>query len=307
MARKPWYSIPLKFFWHQLYGPQKKLLPNASDDQIFETLRQNLLNAPLATGETKEFRGLVLSGLELWRADSKGELMHIFFLDKGLRDFLERMPLSDIESIKKYLYENGESKEVLYLNTKSKSNCVVYIFGLHLPFETDGYTFSVSLEEDGAVELYFSNGKNGGRVSDKFYADLNKKDDDHSQTLANMFRLAINTIAYMKCFPDCVTDGVPSDIFIRSENLSAKNVTFQTSEKVRGIESSQVSKMPHFRKGYFKVLQSDYYVHKKGEIIFVAETMVKGSAKTVATSPEIDDFSSKKLFKYGWVIPRNSL
>lgn len=293
MAKKPWYSIPLKFFWHQLYGPQKKLLPNASDDQIFEMLRQNILASPLRAGETQEFRGLIVSGLELWQADSKGELMHIFFLDKELRDFLERTPLSDIESIKKYLYENGESKEVLYLNTKNKSNCVAYIFGLHLPFETDGYAFSLSLEEDGTVELYFSHGVNRGRISDKFYADLNKKDDTDSQTLANMFRLAINTIAYMKCFPDCVTDGVPQDLFIRSENLSAKNVTFQTSEKVRAVGTSQVSKMPHFRKGYFRVLRSDYYVHKKGEIIFTPETMVKGSAKTVATSPEIDDFGTE--------------
>ncbi len=292
MAKKPWYSIPLKFFWHELYRPQKKLLPNATDDRIFELLIQNIINSPLRTGETVESRGLLVSGLELWSVDSKGELMHIFFLDKELRHFLEKMPLADMEGIKKYLYENGESKEVVYINTKSKSNCVVYIFGLHLPYETDGYAFSVSLEEEGAVELYFSHGENGGRISDKFYADLNKKEDEHSQTLANMFRLAINTIAYMKCFPDCVTDGVPQDLFIRGENLSAKNVTFQTSEKVRAVDSSQVSKMPHFRKGHFRVLQSDYFVNKKGEIIFVPETMVKGSAKTVSTSSKIDDFSS---------------
>jgi len=29
------------------------------------------------------------------------------------------------------------------------------------------------------VDLYFSQGENGGRQSDKFYADLNKKDDEY--------------------------------------------------------------------------------------------------------------------------------
>jgi hypothetical protein len=293
MAKKPWYSIPLKFFWHQLYGPHKKLMPNALDDQIFKLLRQGILTRPFEDGESTTSRELMLFGLDLWREDSKGEFMHIFFLDKELRDFLQKVSLSDIEGIKKYLYENGKSKEIIYFKTQTQSKCVVYNFGLHIPHETDGYAFCLSLEDGGTVELYFSHGVNGGRISDKLYADLNKKDDEHSQTLANMFRLAINTIAYMKCFPDCVTDGVPQDLLIRSENLSAKNVTFQTSEKVKAVGTSQVSKMPHFRKGYFRVLRSDYYVHKKGEIIFTPETMVKGSAKTVATSPEIDDFGTE--------------
>ncbi|QSB27832.1 hypothetical protein [Flavobacterium sp. CLA17] len=290
MARKVYYSKPLKYFWHHLYGPQKKLTPSFTDDQIFALLRQNILTAPMGAFETAESRGLIISGLELWREDSRGELLHIFFLDKQLREFLENTPLSDLEGIKKFLYENGQSNDVIHLYSKEQSKHVVYRFALHLPYEAEGYAFSLSLENDGSVELFFSLGENGGRMSDKFYADTNKKVDEISLTILKMFRLAINTIAYMNCFPDCVADGVPENLFERSEDKSVRNFTFQLSEKIRESENSQLSKIPHFRKGHFRLLQSDYFANKKGQIVFVAETMVKGKAKTVSMSTETDEF-----------------
>lgn len=292
MARKVYYSKPLKYFWTDLYGTQKKLTPYFSDEQIFAILRQNILRAPTRAFETPEMRGLIVSGLELWREDSRGKIMHIFFLDKQLRDFLENIPLSDLDGIKKFLYENGQSNDVLHLYSKEQTKHVIYRFALHLPYEADGYAFSLSLEADGSVELYFSLGENGGRMSDKFYTDTIKKADVISLTTSKMFRLAINTIAYMNCFPDCVADGVPKNLFERSEDKSVKNFTFQLSDKIRDSENSQPSKIPHFRKGHFRSLQSDYFANKKGQIVFVGETMVKGKAKTVSTSLEIDEFGS---------------
>lgn len=292
MARKAYYSKPLKYFWQHFYGTQKKLTPNFTDDQIFAILRQNILAAPVMAFETPESRGLIVSGLELWRVDSRGELLHIFFLDKHLRDFLETTSLSDLEGAKKFLYENGLSKDVIHLYSKTQSNHVVYQFALHLPYESEGYAFSLSLEENGNVELYFSFGEIGGRMSDKFYSDVNKKRDENSLIHSKMFRLAINTIAYMKCFPDCVADGVPNNLFERSEDISAKNFTIQLSEKIKENENLPKSKIPHFRKGHFRFLQSDYFANKKGQIIFVTDTMVKGKAITVSTSPDIDKFEN---------------
>jgi hypothetical protein len=290
MAKKIWYSTPLKIFWDEFYGTQKKLTPSISDEQIFTILRYNLLNAPLAEGENTESRDLLLSGLELWKEDSNGDFLHIFFLDKQLRDFLEKTPLSDLDGIRKYLYENGKNKDVVYFKTKSQSNCVVYTFGLHIPYETNGYAFSLSLYENNSMELYFSHGIQNGGLSDKFYTDLNKKKDEKSLALSKMFRLAINTIAYMKCFPECVTEGVPRISYDRNEGRSSRNVTFQLSEKITDSENTQRSKIPHFRKGFFRVLRSDFYTHKQGQIIYVTETMVKGKAKTVSTSPRIEEF-----------------
>ncbi|RDI11268.1 hypothetical protein [Flavobacterium sp. AG291] len=290
MARKVYYSKPLKYFWQNFYGIQKKLTPEYTDDQIFAILRNNILNAPLRSFDNEGSRQLIVSGLELWRQDSRGELLHIFFLDRQLRSFLESTPLSDLENIKKFLNEKGTSKDIFHIYSKIQSNRQVYQFALHLPYESEGYAFSLSLEDDNSVQLYFSLADNGGLMSDKFYSDVNKKEDEISLIQSKMFRLAINTIAYMNCFPDCVVDGVPKDLLERSEDLSAKNFTLSTSEKIKEKESSPLSKMPHFRKGHFKLLKSNYFVHKKGQFIFVSETMVKGRAKTVSTSPEIDRF-----------------
>lgn len=52
MARKLYYSKPLKYFWQHLYEPQKKLIPGFTDDKIFAVLRQNILLAPMEAFET---------------------------------------------------------------------------------------------------------------------------------------------------------------------------------------------------------------------------------------------------------------
>ena len=48
---------------------------------------------------------------------------------------------------------------------------------------------------------------------------------------------------------------------------------------------------PHFRRGYFKRLTSDFYTKKKGQIVFVKETMVNGKAKTVYTADNLEEIN----------------
>lgn len=292
MGKKIWYSSPLKFFWDELYKKQKKFTPEYSNEQIFSVLRYNLVNQPLREGESLVNRELVLGGLELWKEDSNGDFLHIFFLEKSLRDFLESTSLADLDGIKEHLYQNGNSKEIVYFKTRSKTNCVVYNFGLHIPYEKNGFAFSLSLFENNTLELYFDHGGRAGQLSDKFYNDLLKKKDAKSLTLCKTFRLAINTIAYMKCFPDCVTEGVPKITKPRNEERSDRNITFRSSEKIMDPEKTQISRIPHFRKGHFRRLQSDYFTNKKGQIVFVSETMVKGKARTVSTSERIEEFNN---------------
>ncbi len=291
MAKKIWYSSPLKFFWEELYGTQKKLTPEIPDEQIFVLLRRNLINIILADHENSESNQLMMPGLELWREDLKGDFLHIFFLEKQLRDFLENTPLADLDGIRKYLYENGESKDIVYIKTSGQTKCVTYSFGLHIPHETNGYAFSLSLYENNTIELFFSHTTDvNGLTTDKFYVDQSRKQDEKSVTSSKMFRLAINTIAYMKCFPECVAEGVPKITIEKNENRSERNVIFSLSEKITDTDLTQVSKIPHFRKGYFRLLQSDYYTHKQGQLVYVTETMVKGKAKTVSTSEKIEEF-----------------
>lgn len=97
-------------------------------------------------------------------------------------------------------------------------------------------------------------------------------------------------LTYMKVFPECVLEGAPS-----VNDAAPASFTLSTSEKVSHYEQSENARKfaPHFRKGYFKRLQSDYYTNKEGQVIFVSETMVNGSAKTVRKS---DD--EKKLAEF---------
>lgn len=295
MSKKIWYSKPLKFYWKELYGNQKNITPNYSDLQIFEGLRYNLINSPLRPGELQETRELIISGLELWKEDLNKNFLHIFFVDKELRDFLETTKLADLDGVREYLYNNGDNRVVEYIQTKESMECVVYSFGLHLPFETDGYAFSLILFKNDNVELFFSHGNNNGRISNEFYNEWNKKQDEHSIAICNMFRLAINTLAYMKCFPECVTDGVPNIPNEKHKEQEANSMTFMVSDKIQESDNSPTSKMPHFRKGYFKMLRSDYFTNKKGQLIYIAETMVNGKAKTVAIAENINDWEGQYI------------
>ena len=96
----------------------------------------------------------------------------------------------------------------------------------------------------------------------------------------------------MEAFPECVKEGVPE--FVK-EPTEDNSITLEIAEKVlEPIQQSESGKIvsPHFRKGYYKRLSSDFYKNKKGQIIFVSETMVNGKAKTVYTTERIKDIDS---------------
>lgn len=92
-----------------------------------------------------------------------------------------------------------------------------------------------------------------------------------------VFNLAINFLFYIFAFPECVIDGVPNGV---KSNPKAKVIS--TSNKVVSHTTNEHGFVrPHFRSGYFRHLNSDYFVNCKGQVRFIASTMVKGKAKTV--------------------------
>jgi hypothetical protein len=91
----------------------------------------------------------------------------------------------------------------------------------------------------------------------------------------------------MEAFPECIKDGVPE--FIKDSEKD-KSFMIDIAEKViEPVTESTSGKVvsPHFRRGFYRRLSSDYYKNKKGQIIFVSETMVNGKAKTVYTTEKI--------------------
>ncbi|OHX65108.1 hypothetical protein [Flammeovirga pacifica] len=291
MAKKIWYSTPLTWYWNEIYKTQKRITPYLSDEDVFRSIKYNMLNVPLQKNESKLNRMLIAGGLDLWNEDLKGDLLHIFFAEKYLRDYLKDMKISDLESIRDYLYANGKKTEVEYTWSSELENesCVYYSIGLHVPYEKEALSFNVILYENSTIEIFFNSGQNSGIITNIHYQDSLLKEDEKSKKLCEIFRLAINTITYMKCFPESVKEGVPKITKGKEEIRSNNNVIIKPSLKILGDESTPNAKIPHFRRGYFKVLKSPKFKNKRGQVIYVSETMVRGKAKTLYTSDTLKE------------------
>lgn len=83
-------------------------------------------------------------------------------------------------------------------------------------------------------------------------------------------KLALNLISYIYCFPKCLVDGAPHDV--KTEN----NHYLNTSAKVLDVTEKAATgvQIPHFRRGYFKRLSSDFYKKKKDRLFLYMKLLL---------------------------------
>lgn len=281
MSKKIWYSKPLAHQWDiylKKYNPQEE-----SIEHFYQRMIMN-------TNNLQQWGKLQLNTFiwNLWYSDASKKLLHLYFIDKNLKEFLENVPVADLEGIIKYIEDNGFIREQGYLKLK------YYPFGIHIPYENKykAFAFGLMNNQDNQVVLSWAVQKGGAWCSSKNYKELIKKDSEEAKEITKIFRLAINTIAYMEAFPECVKDGVPKLI---KEKECENAYTIEIAEKIlEPMHNNKNGKFvsPHFRRGYYKRLSSDFYKNKKGQIVFVSETMVNGKAKTIYTTEKIDDIKN---------------
>jgi hypothetical protein len=291
MSKKVPYSRVLTYFWEKYHRDYAKF--NLDPDSLYLKLKKDI-NTNYSTRVVPDGNKSELLGTELWYLDYKKELTHLFFIDKGLKDFLIETNISDLRSIKRFLNEHGIEKQVTIIKTRDIEDYTFYDFAIHVPHEKDGYAFSLGLDQNQKITLLFCKGDNLTVIPEDHYSQINKAADKLNVFNANTFRLAINTIAYMNCFPECVADGVPLNVPDDYNSINTKQVTL--SDKVFDHPLNKINgKMttPHYRKGFFKYLGSDFYTHKKGQIVFVHETMVNGKAKTIYLTDNTSGFEEK--------------
>ena len=290
MGKKIWYSKPLSEMWNQ-YKQFYKVYKSSVED-FFQMKNKQILTTSNQLPEDMQSHASIL---DLWYLDANKKFTHIYFKNKELRNFLAEMKLSNLEETIEFLYESGESFKYTPsydgIHPLGKSeNIQVVSFGIHIPYEKEdkGYAFQLLFNERKELDLIWAVGKNEGWCSAENYKNNLKSSDEHSDFFTYIFRLAINTIAYMKAFPECVTEGVPKTEFEECGYI------LEVSEKVLENTNIDSNKMisPHFRKGYWKLLKSDFYTHKKGQLVFVSETMVNGIAKTVEKSSDKEKLNS---------------
>lgn len=283
------YSIPLRSMWERFHNWSKKT-HNQDGDAFYSALYKYA-----TTTSAKEFRQGNTLELNFWYKDYKGEFLHVWFDQKELYDFLQNdVALKELGSIKQYLYVNGDHLTEKDLYDPSISyNYVRYDIAMHVPFLEGGYAFSFCLMPDNTITIFFVDDFDSGQIHENGYNIAKSKTDKESVIVEQNFRFAVNLLAYMECFPECVREGVPTTNNETVFQTKGRNVRLGISEKV--MEDGQKgAKRPHMRKGYFKCLSSDFYKNKRGQIIFIRETMVNGKSKTVDMS---DDEKKLEMFK----------
>lgn len=216
------------------------------------------------------------TAMQLFVRDVRKELLHIYMSDESLQDFLKNVDVRDLKGIKKYISENGN--KVLVNEDDSMQNITEgtnLAFCLHIPNEKQGYVLCYSLYENDELRIFVNHGQEQFHISSLDY-DNKKSILYQDKEIYDIAIFAINLVAYISCFPDCLVDGAPHGI--KTEN----NHRLRTSEKIMDKQTSDNGIVnPHFRRGYFKRLESDFYKNKKGQIVFVHETVVNAQAKTL--------------------------
>lgn len=287
MAKKVTYSIPLREMW-KMY---KKWCKERKNDDALMFYNEARLFADFQPNP--KIRQTQYLTLNFWLKDIKKELLHVWFEQKELRDFLrDELPIKDLEGIKLYLIEEGEDHKINSSKNEEDLEYVRYDIALHVPYETDGYVFSFAIMPDNTISLFYCGDKGAGQLNESEYNEIKGRSDVTIVNLVKDFTLAVNLIAYMKCFPECVKDGVPDVNNSNTYRYKERSVQLKVSEKIK--ETVKGTMRPHFRSGYFKLLSSEFYTKKRGKLIWVSETTVNAKSKTVEMS---DNESKVQNFK----------
>lgn len=283
------YSVPLRSVWERFRDWSAK--KHSKDARAFynDVCRYALTRPTLA-----EQQGIKLH-LDFWYRDYKGELLHVWFEEKELYDFLQNdVALKELESIKRYLDVNGDHmKKKDVFNPSIYHSYVRHDIALHVPYLEEGSVFSFCLMPDNTIKIFFANDIGVGQIQENEYNIVKNRKDESAKSVERNFRFAVNLLAYMECFPECVRDGVPTTNNETKYQSKGRNVRLGISEKVME-EGQKGAKRAHMRKGYFKCLSSDFYKNKRGQVIFVRETMVKSKSKMVDMSDDEDKIEKFK-------------
>lgn len=213
------------------------------------------LNSKKATG----FNNYEMLRFEAFAEELKGNCIHYFLEDSSIKDFLLSCEVSSDFTFLEKLPDNFE-------------------FCIHTTTDKDDFIYRKS------GKVFFASsaeGFHGGRLSvGMINFDSPKKQDKEKVLQKDFFKFGLNLIQYIDAFPDCVRDGLPKHFVIKN-SFKNKKQTIRLSNKVRIIDST--TRKPHFRRGYFRYLGSDYFVNKKGQTVFIEATFVNGkNAKTVS-------------------------
>lgn len=231
-------------------------------------------NTPEAVAASNRF--------DLLYCDVKGILLHLYFLDKELKDLLLNMDLPNPKNVIDFI--NDQSYDSLYPVLNETDNKHIQ-FCVHVPDEEKGYVFRIAFDKSNNDLIFFiiDNSENG------FHAFLKQGLESE---IGWLIKLAINTLFYINCFSECLVTGIPKGVRLDS-SYSCPKYKVNISEKLKSKTDTGESHLiaSHFRRGHFRYfpIDSEYFVNKKGTSTWIEATTVKGNNKIVLTDEKFKD------------------
>ncbi len=221
--------------------------------------------------------------------DLNKDLLHIFPENPELELFLKNTKISSLESIKDFLDENTSENDAFSEDTY---NVKTLSYAIHTPEEAylvRGFVATPPgkefCRENNRYIVFCWDSRELGYcidLSDEKVLEELKKHKNNIDILN--FQVAVNSMFYLKAFPDCLEPGVPQNMVKDDRNKTANNLVLKTAEEI--VEKCERDKSgriitPHFRSGSFHYLKSDYYKNKKGQTVWWSPSMVKGRASVM--------------------------
>ena len=123
-------------------------------------------------------------------------------------------------------------------------------------------------------------------MSEETYQKSKDSFDKNTKFSADTFRLAINLLSYIQCFPELVEDGAP---YNTPDQYTGSSKKIGSAKDLHINDSASSKSIPHLRKAHRRHLKSDYFTNMKGKIILVQQSMINGKAKTVYSGNDVNE------------------
>lgn len=256
---------------------------------LYNTVYKNLKDKEATFNHLRKANGNSLQiewQLEFLEDDMIGKILHIFLKTNNLKTFLINTQIKDYNNFIQFVTDNGEYKDFTNASTGKKLLAADFKICLHVPNETSGYSYNLSVDENQKIRIILLHKGlviTMDKEKDKPFLFENPKTVEESEDYES-WKLILNLIYYMNAFPECVFDGVPKGF--RFENgFKNKKIQLSLSDKIieKTIKSNDGREIvPHFRVGHFRYLRSEYFTKKRGQVIFIDTCFVKGkNVKTI--------------------------
>ena len=236
--------------------------------------RRGFLDHPIYNkiriGAVNEHHAL-LNSMILHAIGSK-KYISVFIQDEKVLDFIKNHKMSekDENSLRFALDDvlpeliNHEYDKLIVLNIANEKNNIAF-----RPFirSKEDKTFMIGVASGDNINFIYIEESDLKSANESFY--------DYEKML-------LNALLYIAAFPECLHDGPPKDL-VKNNGFRGEYKNISCSDQLKNSYNS-ISASPHFRRGHFRLLSSDRFSKKKGQVIFVKPSMVNGEALTVESA-----------------------